>query len=150
MHDWWTLISRLLLALMAGGAIGLNRGMAGKPAGTRTHMLISLGAALYVMSAGHQHPGSDAESRAIQGVAAGVGFLGAGEIVHRTKQGKPVPHNLTSAAAIWVAASAGVAAGVGLWELLVTATALTLFALIVIKKIEGRFESSTDSAPQDD
>jgi putative Mg2+ transporter-C (MgtC) family protein len=142
MEDWNELITRLLLALAAGGAIGWNRGMAGKPAGMRTHMLISLGAALFVMTA-VAHGGADSESRAIQGVAAGVGFLGAGEIVHRTVQGTKVPVNLTSAAAIWVAASAGVAAGAGLWKLLVSATVLTLVTLIVVKRIEAKLGAAS-------
>ena len=110
MEDWGELISRLLLALAAGGAIGWNRGLAGKPAGMRTHMLISMGAALFVMTS-LAHGSADSESRAIQGVATGVGFLGAGEIVHRTVRGAQTPRNLTSAAAIWVAAASGAAAG---------------------------------------
>jgi putative Mg2+ transporter-C (MgtC) family protein len=137
MEQWDVLITRLLLALAAGGAIGWNRGRAGKPAGIRTHMLISMGAALFVMTS-VAHGSADSEGRAIQGVAAGVGFLGAGEIVHRTVAGVQKPLNLTSAAAIWVAASAGVAAGAGLWKLLVTAVVLTLLTLIVIKKVESR------------
>jgi len=146
-HDWWLVFSRLLLALFAGGAIGINRSLAHKPAGVRTHMLISLGAALFVMAT-HAHDGSDAQSRAIQGVATGIGFLGAGEIVHRSRQGVPRPHNLTSAAAIWVAASAGAAAGAGLWELILSAVALTLFALIAVKKVEPWLESrAKDSEP---
>lgn len=148
MDDWGELTTRLLLAIASGGAIGWNRGLAGKPAGMRTHMLISLGAAVFVMTA-IAHGGADPESRAIQGVAAGVGFLGAGEIIHRTVRGTMAPVNLTSAAAIWVSAAAGVAAGAGLWRLIVTATVLTLITLIVVKKLERRLgaPSRDDGAP---
>lgn len=145
MQEWDVLITRLLLALAAGGAIGWNRGMAGKPAGIRTHMLISMGAALFVMTA-IASGSADSEGRAIQGVAAGVGFLGAGEIVHRTVAGMQKPLNLTSAAAIWVAASAGVAAGAGLWKLIVTATVLTLITLIAIKKLEDKVGLPSDGS----
>lgn len=137
MDEWTVLITRLLLAVASGGAIGWNRGMAGKPAGVRTHMLISMGAALFVMTSG-AHGSAEAESRAIQGVAAGVGFLGAGEIVQHTVRGVQRPRNLTSAAAIWVAASAGAAAGAGLWKLIVTATVLALLTLIAMKKLEAK------------
>jgi putative Mg2+ transporter-C (MgtC) family protein len=140
-EDWTFIIFRLSVALVAGGVIGWDRERAGKPAGLRTHMLISLGAALFVMAtlaAGS----ADAASRAIQGVAAGVGFLGAGEIVHRSLRGQVgyMPSNLTSAAAIWVSAALGAAAGYGLWKLTFSAAGLTWFTLYVIKKLE-RHES---------
>jgi putative Mg2+ transporter-C (MgtC) family protein len=137
--DWWGLTWRLLLASLVGGAIGLNRQMAGKAGGLRTHMLVSLGAALFVVittvgATAH----SDAVSRAIQGVATGVGFLGAGEIVHqsRAKSGKPAVKGLTSAAAIWVTAALGMAASVGFWQLSFIGTVLALFTLSGAKWLE--------------
>ncbi|MBW4690322.1 MAG: MgtC/SapB family protein [Lyngbya sp. HA4199-MV5] len=137
--DWWGLTWRLLLASLSGGAIGLNRQIAGKAGGLRTHMLVSLGSALFVMMTTigiTVH--ADATSRAIQGVATGVGFLGAGEIVHqsRAKSGKPGVKGLTSAAAIWVTAALGMIASLGLWQTSLIGTLLTLLILSGAKWLE--------------
>ena len=137
--DWGELTCRLLLASLIGGAIGLNRQMAGKAGGLRTHMLVSLGAALFVLITtvgATAHP--DAVSRAIQGVATGVGFLGAGEIVRqaRATSGQPEVKGLTSAAAIWVTASLGMTASIGLWQLSLIGTLLTLLILSGAKWLE--------------
>src|SRR4051794_34610909 len=86
-HDWSAVTFRLLLALAAGGSIGWNREQLGKPAGLRTHMLISMGSALFVMACLGSHL-PDSGTRAVQGVATGVGFLGGGEIVHRSLRGR--------------------------------------------------------------
>jgi putative Mg2+ transporter-C (MgtC) family protein len=138
--NWWGLTWRLLLASLIGGAIGLNRQMSGKAGGLRTHMLVSLGAALFVVipTAIDATAHADAISRSIQGVATGVGFLGAGEIVHqsRTRSGKPEIKGLTSAAAIWVSAALGMIASVGLWQVSLIGTLLTLLILIGAKWLE--------------
>jgi putative Mg2+ transporter-C (MgtC) family protein len=102
-------------------------------------MLVSLGAALFVVITtigATAHP--DAVSRAIQGVATGIGFLGAGEIVHQSQAtpGKPAVKGLTSAAAIWVTAALGMAASVGLWQLGLIGTLLTLLILSGAKWLE--------------
>lgn len=120
----------------------MNRQMAGKAGGLRTHMLVSLGAALFLVIPtaidGTAHP--DAISRAIQGVATGVGFLGAGEIVRqsRAKPGKPEVKGLTSAAAIWVTAALGMLASAGLWQASLMGTLLTLCILSGAKWVEKR------------
>ena len=138
--DWWGFTWRLLLASLIGGAIGLNRQMAGKAGGLRTHMLVSLGAALFMVIPTAidttAHP--DAISRAVQGVATGVGFLGAGEIVHqsRIKPGRPTIKGLTSAAAIWVTAALGMIASAGLWQASLVGTLLTLLILSGAKWLE--------------
>src|SRR5689334_13022128 len=136
--DWRTLLFRLVLALVAGGLIGWDRQVTGKPAGLRTHMLVALGAALFLLVPMAAGASPDALSRAVQGVAVGVGFLGAGEIVHRSVHGSEdaLPKNLSSAAALWVTAGLGIGAAYGLWQLLAIATALTLLTLTVLKKIE--------------
>lgn len=102
---------RLVLAAVLGGMLGYNRERAGKSAGLRTHMLVSLGAALFVLIP--QNAGlSDADiSRVIQGIVAGVGFLGAGAIVKQTDGGDV--QGLTTAAGIWLTAAVGIAAGLG-------------------------------------
>jgi putative Mg2+ transporter-C (MgtC) family protein len=138
--DWLTLTFRLGLALFVGGAIGWNRQARNKAAGLRTHMLVSLGAALFVLVPLHVDPThqSDAISRSIQGIATGIGFVGAGEILQssRRRAGKPVVTGLTSAVAIWVAAALGVIAGCGLWQLALVGTLFVLFVLGGVKRFE--------------
>lgn len=149
-RDWLELTWRLLFASLSGGAIGVERQMAGKAGGLRTHMLVSLGAALFVVIntiGTAAHP--DAVSRAIQGVATGVGFLGAGEIVHqsRAKSGRPEVKGLTSAAAIWVTAALGMTASVGLWQACLPGTLLTLLILRGAKWLERLMPESRDEEP---
>ena len=130
--DWVDLSVRLGLATLLGGLIGWNRQARGKAAGLRTHMLVSLGAALFILAplqAGATTP--DAVSRSIQGVATGVGFLGAGEILQqsRTGQGTAKVKGLTSAAAVWVTAALGIAVACGFWQSALVGTGLTLLVL---------------------
>jgi putative Mg2+ transporter-C (MgtC) family protein len=133
LSDWLDLGLRLLLAISAGGAIGWNRQKRGKAAGLRTHMLVSLGAALFILvplQMGNSFS-SDAVGRTIQGVATGVGFLGAGEIVQRSRHhsDRPAITGLTSAAAIWVTAALGIASAFGFWHLVLLGTLLSLLIL---------------------
>jgi putative Mg2+ transporter-C (MgtC) family protein len=132
-------VLKLGLAIAFGGLIGWQRQLEHKPAGLRTHMLVSLGAALFTMTSVQIGTAqSEAVGRVIQGIAAGIGFLGAGEIVSRSQStsGDIKIHGLTSAAAIWVSAALGVAAGLGLW---LTGLVGSLFAYLIlwaVKKIE--------------
>lgn len=139
-HDWLNLIFRLTLALVMGGVIGWNRQTQGKAAGLRTHMLVSLGAALFALIPLQMGAdlSSDALSRTIQGVATGIGFLGAGEIfsVSRRADVRPVVKGLTSAAAIWVSAALGVVAGCGLWRMCLIGGLISLLVLGGAKKLE--------------
>jgi putative Mg2+ transporter-C (MgtC) family protein len=102
---------RLLLAAMLGALLGYDRERVGKAAGLRTHMLVALGTALFVIIP--QQAGlSDADiSRVIQGLATGIGFLGAGAIVKGRQESEI--QGLTTAAGIWVTAAIGIAAGLG-------------------------------------
>ncbi len=133
---------RLCLALLIGSIIGFERQLRHKPAGLRTHMLVSFGSALFTLiplQAATSHSSSDALSRVIQGIATGVGFLGAGEIVRESTQGesrRPEIHGLTSAAAIWVSAALGIAAGCGLWELGLIGSVVSLLVLKGFKRFE--------------
>ena len=129
--------------MFVGGIIGWERQLRNKPAGLRTHMLVSMGSALFVLiplAMGENENGRDAVERVIQGIAAGIGFLGAGEILRQSQQeiGKVEVHGLTSAAAIWVSAALGTAAGCGLWQLALIGALMSLFVLRVIKKLERR------------
>jgi len=108
---------RLGASVLAGSLIGLNRDLHNKPAGVRTHALVSLGAALMIVvilppsaDTSHRH---DALSRVIQGVLTGIGFLGAGVILRNPD--KLHISGLTTAATIWVTALLGVACGLGAW-----------------------------------
>jgi len=123
---------RLLIAAVFGGAIGFERQWKGKAAGLRTHMLVALGAALFV-AANHPHASPDSASRVIQGIVAGVGFLGAGAILkdqHDTVKG------LTTAADIWLTAAIGVAAGLGQGSLALLTTVLALVILAILPRFE--------------
>jgi putative Mg2+ transporter-C (MgtC) family protein len=149
-HNLLNLLLRLILALTVGGIIGLDRQKRHKAAGLRTHMLVSLGAALFVLAPSQvtQNPDGEALSRTIQGVATGVGFLGAGEILHFTgaKSSEVRVKGLTSAASIWVTAALGVVAGCALWELAIVGSLLTLLTLEGVKRLE---QSSLRSDQED-
>lgn len=118
---------RLMLAAALGGLLGYERESAGKAAGLRTHMLVSLGAALFVLipqQAGLSHADI---SRIIQGVVAGVGFLGAGAIVKATRDEDI--QGLTTAAGIWLTAAIGIAAGIGRESSAILGAVLAFFIL---------------------
>ena len=142
-REQWELIVRLVCATLAGAVIGWNRHRAGKPAGIGTHALVALGAALFVVipaGAGRDHV--DALSRAIQGVAAGVGFLGAGEIFRDPGQENRV-HGLTSAAALWVTAALGLLIVSGPLVEAVVAAGLVLLVLELAPRLERRVPGRT-------
>lgn len=131
---------RLVSAAIAGAVIGWEREAKDKPAGLRTHMLVSLGAAIFVLVpilTGDISKSPDALSRTIQGIATGIGFLGAGEILHLSQsRTKYRIRGLTSAAAIWISAALGLAAGCGLWHLSLIGALLSLIILRILKMFE--------------
>jgi len=118
---------RLATAVLVGTAIGLNRDLRGKPAGVRTHALVSLGSATATVLAGSTSSDPAAVSRVVQGIITGIGFLGAGVILH--PEGRSV-RGLTTAASIWIVAALGIACGVADWWPVGLGTALTLLVLI--------------------
>jgi putative Mg2+ transporter-C (MgtC) family protein len=123
---------RLVSAAILGGILGFEREQEGKSAGLRTHMLVALGAALFVlvpMQAGV----SDADlTRVLQGLVAGIGFLGAGTIIKGPDTDKV--KGLTTAANIWLTAAVGMAAGMGREATAVVCTALAFIILASIPK----------------
>ena len=134
-------VIRLSAACAVGIALGINRDINGKPTGMRTLGLVALGAAAISTGTVHyagldQHP--DALSRVvqglIQGVLAGIGFIGAGVILRDSKALDV--HGLTTAATVWVTAALGVACGLGSWSTVLVGTALALILLAVLKPIE--------------
>lgn len=138
-----SVLVRLLVAVLAGSAIGWNRFRAGKPAGIGTHAFVALGAALFASIPALISPQSDgnALSRVVQGVATGVGFLGAGEIFRDTSGNRI--HGLTSAAALWVTAGLGIVAVCGSLALIAAITAIILFVLVVMPHLERRFRGKS-------
>jgi putative Mg2+ transporter-C (MgtC) family protein len=122
---------RLAAAVVVGALIGLDRELRGKPAGVRTLALVALGSAVFILETLDATRGvyTDATSRVIQGVVTGVGFLGAGSIMRGVDEESV--RGLTTAAAIWLAAAAGVSCGLANWPLVVVATALGLLVLTI-------------------
>ena len=129
---------RMGLATTIGGAIGLNRDMHGKPAGLRMLGLVALGASLATISvAGFANVfPADAVSRVIQGVLAGVGFLGAG-VIMRDESGNV--HRLNTAASVWVTASIGVVCGLGEYAVAIVGAAFVLALLTIGAAVDHRF-----------
>lgn len=123
-------VGRVLLAVAVGGIVGLEREVDSQPAGFRTHVLVSLGAALFTV-AGLKVVGADPARVAAQ-VASGIGFLGAGAILRDAGRVR----GLTTAASLWVTAALGLAAGLGAYVATVTAAVITIIVLVVLKRIE--------------
>jgi putative Mg2+ transporter-C (MgtC) family protein len=121
------IVVRLLVAVALGGVIGYERESIGAPAGLRTHMLVSLGAALFVLIPLQAGMRFEDLSRVLQGITAGIGFLGAGAILKQTDRNDV--RGLTTAASIWLTAALGVAAGMGREA---TALLSTVFALVIL------------------
>lgn len=127
-----TVSFRLLLAAVLGGALGFERESAGKAAGMRTHMLVAIGAAMFLMAVNLAGGGDPESSRIIQGLVAGIGFLGAGAIV-KGKPGEEI-HGLTTAASIWMTAAIGVAVGLGHASTAILSTVLALLVLAAMQR----------------
>lgn len=130
---------RLGVATLIGCTLGLNREMRGKPAGLRTHALVALGTALVTLTgvelAGHDGEfDSSSVSRVIQGITAGIGFLGGGTIL-KSDSGEQIS-GLTTAASLWVVACLGIACGVGLWGMALIALGISLLVLIAGEPLE--------------
>jgi putative Mg2+ transporter-C (MgtC) family protein len=136
------LLIRLLVACLLGGAIGFERDIHGRAAGLRTNMLVSVGAALFMLlsvamaqiySRGPESTGLRVDpSRIAAQIVTGIGFLGAGAII---KAGFNI-RGLTTAACLWVSAGVGMAAGAGLFEMAILVTLIGLFVLVVVNRFE--------------
>lgn len=147
--DFIDIAWRLCAAVAVGMLIGLNRDLSNKPIGMRTLGLVSLGAAIVAVSTVHfgnlaDHP--DALSRVIQGiiqgVMAGIGFIGAGVILRDTKE-KTVK-GLTTAATVWVTAALGIACGLAAWQIVVLSVVLSVFLLVGVAWIEAAFDKTDE------
>ena len=134
------LILRLAAAGLLGGLLGAEREYEGKAAGLRTHMLVSLGAALLVIAPQAAGLGGAALASVVQGVAAGIGFIGAGTILKLAEREEI--KGLTTAASIWLTAAVGIAAGIApLWVSVAGATCAWI-VLYVFARLAKRMEKS--------
>jgi putative Mg2+ transporter-C (MgtC) family protein len=145
---------RLLAAFACGAVIGLNRELRRKPAGFRTFGLVSIGSAIVVITIDQTvQAGADAVSRVIQGVLTGIGFLGAGVILHRGADRKVVA-GLTTSAAIWLTAGLGMAAGAGQYLLAFLGLAFAMALLLLggpferlLERLFGYRKRRADKSP---
>ena len=165
MDAWWQNLgawipletaARLLMAIAGGAVLGWERERHDKPAGLRTHMLVSLGAAAFMIGAMELSADlGDANgalhfdpTRALAAIIGGVGFLGAGSII----QSRGAVHGITTAASIWVAAAVGTSCGMGLYRLAITSGVLALLVLWIVGIAEFWFRrarhAGEDDAPE--
>jgi putative Mg2+ transporter-C (MgtC) family protein len=120
-------VLRTVTAVLLGGIVGMQRERVGKPAGLRTHMLVSLGTAVVVLACIGGGMDLEGLSRVIQGIVTGIGFIGAGAILKLTDEREI--QGLTTAAGLWMTAAIGVAVGLGALGLAVIGTILTVIVL---------------------
>lgn len=152
LHPEITAFGIVAMAGFLGGAVGLEREIARKPAGMRTHILVAAGSALLVLLAEssidffQRHGDSDAikadSIRVMQAIVVGISFLGAGTIIHR--RGNDV-EGLTTAASIFLTAGIGIAAGVGRILLALETTFFAILVLIAVRWIEGHLPRQNDA-----
>jgi putative Mg2+ transporter-C (MgtC) family protein len=143
--DWSEIVLRLGVATLAGGAIGLNRDLHGKPIGLRTLGLVGLAAAMVVALT---ESSGNPDARIIQGILTGIGFLGAGVIIHADQNVRI--RGLTSAACTWLTACIGILCGAGQWKIVTIGLAITFIVLIVGGRIEAWLHRALGSNPAED
>jgi putative Mg2+ transporter-C (MgtC) family protein len=136
----------MLLAILLGGVLGYQRGRQGKEAGLRTHMLLALGSAFFVVIPLQAGMSMSDLSRVLPGLIAGIGFLLAGTILKQQAQGQI--HGLTTAAGLWLTAAVGVAVGLGRETSAVLGTVLAFIILALLPQV--RLDTDTDETPRED
>jgi len=135
--DWPDDLLSILLAIILGAVIGLEREFSGKAAGLRTNVLICLGAAVFTIISKQMVTGTDGSvARIAAQIVTGVGFLGAGAII----QDRGGVHGLTTAATIWLVASIGMACGAGFYRLAVVAALIAILVLLGLGKLARLLE----------
>jgi putative Mg2+ transporter-C (MgtC) family protein len=130
------ILIRLVAALLLGAVIGLQRESVGAAAGLRTHMLVTLGAAVFVLAPLAYGMSPEELSRVIQGVATGIGFIGGGAVLKLAAEREI--HGLTTAASIWLATAVGLAVGMGRIGLAAIVVALSWVVLAVLARVSDR------------
>jgi putative Mg2+ transporter-C (MgtC) family protein len=135
--------SRLLAAAVLGGLVGAEREWVGRAAGLRTHMVVALGSAVFVLIPVETGASRDSVTAVIQGVATGVGFIGAGTILKAADQREV--QGLTTAATIWMTGALGIAAGIGHWWLAAVGVAIAWAILTVLTGLSRRLQAKADA-----
>src|SRR5262249_32705896 len=138
---------RLIAATLLGAIVGIERERAGKPAGLRTHILVTLGTTVFVVACSVVGMSLDSISRVIQGIATGIGFIGAGAILKLNEE-RDI-QGLTTAASIWMTAAVGVAVGLGSLGVALLSTLLTLVILSSVGSLEYRIGQGKAAKAED-
>lgn len=136
----WNLVLRLVVAGLMGGLVGLERELRAKEAGLRTHFIVALGSALFMIIS--QFAFGDAQhdaARVAAQVVSGIGFIGAGVIIFQ----RNAVRGVTTAAGLWVVAAIGLACGGGMWIVAGTATILTVMCLEAVHFLHKRYGEKT-------
>ncbi|MHC4962445.1 MAG: MgtC/SapB family protein [Planctomycetota bacterium] len=134
----------MVVAVVLGALIGIEREVHSKPAGLRTNALICMGAAAFMVIAQRIGLGNDAVSRMTAGIVTGVGFIGGGAVLRdRTNIS-----GVTTAATIWVVTSIGIACGMRLYDMAVSITVLSLIVLAVFGPLDRKIRKTKDPEPQ--
>ena len=121
----WEFIFRIFVAGLLGGAIGFERGLRAKEAGVRTHFIVALGSALFMIISQYAFTGRFDAARVAAQVVSGIGFIGAGVNIFQ----KNAVRGVTTAAGLWVAAAIGLSCGAGMWAIAAAAAAMTILCL---------------------
>lgn len=136
-------VIRLLAAMILGGIIGIQRERSGKEAGFRTHMMVCLGTAVFVITCSSVGMAFDAMSRVIQGLVTGIGFIGAGTILKLESEEEI--KGLTTAAGIWMTAAIGITTGLGAVGIASMGTVLALVILALAQPVEDFVQKRRDA-----
>lgn len=131
----WNLILRILIAGLLGGLMGFEREMRAKEAGVRTHFIVALGSALFMIISQYAFEGRFDASRVAAQVVSGIGFIGAGVIIFQ----KNAVRGVTTAAGLWVAAAVGLACGAGMYSVAIAAVLLSIACLEMMHFITRRW-----------
>lgn len=131
----WNYILRIFVAGLLGGAIGFEREFRAKEAGVRTHFIVALGSALFMIISQYAFTGQFDHARVAAQVVSGIGFIGAGVIIFQ----KNVVRGITTAAGLWVAAAIGLACGAGMYAVAIAAMLLTILCLETMHFITSRY-----------
>ncbi len=141
-------IIRLVAATLLGAIVGIQRERAGKPAGLRTHILVTLGTTVFILACSGIGMSSDGLSRVIQGIITGIGFLGAGSILKLNEE-RDI-QGLTTAAGVWMTAAIGVAVGLGSLGVALLSTLFTLIILTLAGPYESRAKKRASNLEDED
>ena len=142
-RTFWTVVIRVITATLLGAVLGFQRERAGKPAGLRTHILVSLGTAVVVLACSSSGMDMAGESRVIQGIVTGIGFIGAGSIL-KVSEERDI-RGLTTAAGLWLTAAVGVASGLGTIGIALIATGLAVI-ILALENVAARLRKKPQEA----